>query len=134
MTLIYISWTKWINKDNIILLLHHQNEWKKINYPFLLTIYFNFYPTPSYKLLPPLNKYIKVPHFSKPKGPHGKSFMTYHDFYQILQLVKKCWKINKWKKKQSLRCTSNLMLKTREVNIFFWNILTKSKTFFFRPM
>lgn len=33
------------------------------------------------------------------------------------------------KKKQSLRCTSNLMLKTREVNIFFWNILTKNLLF-----
>ena len=33
MTLIYISWTKWINKDNIILLLYRQNEWKKNQLP-----------------------------------------------------------------------------------------------------
>ena len=73
------------------------NEKKSIT-SLLLTIYFNFYPTPSYKLLPLLKKYIKGLHFSKPKGPHGKSFMTYHDLYQILQLVKKTLKNKQMRK------------------------------------
>ena len=85
MTLIYISWTKWINKDNIILLLYRQNEWKKNQLP---PFYLQFISIST--LLLPINSFpfwrniFKGLHFSKPKGPHGKSFMTYHDLYQIL--------------------------------------------------